>query len=142
MKFTDTRFVEITKLMRALKVRPDGSDKRRAARVAIRLGIQIKVMTGKSLGPWQTVELRDVSPRGIRFVFKELLEIGSSFIVAFPAKGPAKVSAPVICRVVHCSHEQNQTYLIGAEFDGPMRTRHPGVESAGEEDRIRRRILD
>lgn len=142
MKFTDSRFVEITKLMRALKVSPDGSDKRRAARVPIRIPIQIKVMAGRALGPWETVELRDVSPRGIRFVLKEPLEVGCSFIVTFPANNAAKASAPVICRVVHCSWERDKTYLIGAEFNGPMRSKQPGVESASEEERIRRRILD
>jgi hypothetical protein len=142
MKFTDSRFVEITKLMQALKVSPDSSDKRRAARVALRLPIQIKVMAGRSLGPWETVELRDVSPRGIRFVLGAPIEVGCSFIVAFPAKNAAKISAPVICRVVHCNWEAENTYLIGAEFDGPMRSKQPGVESAAEEERIRRRILD
>jgi hypothetical protein len=142
MKFTNARFAEITKLMRALKYSPDASDKRRAARVAIRIPIQIKVPQGKAVGPWKTVELRDVSPRGLRFVFKEPLEVGCSFMTMFPSTSVGRVSSPVVCRVIHCGAQENGSFLIGAEFDGPIRAVQPGVEAVAEEERIRRRILD
>jgi hypothetical protein len=142
MKFTNARFAEITKLMRALKFSPDASDKRRAARVAIRIPIRIKISAGKAVGPWETVELRDVSPRGIRFVLKIPLEVGCTFMVRFPSTGTDKTSTPIACRVVHCAEHADRSFLIGAEFDGPIRIQQPGVEAVAEEERIRRRILD
>jgi hypothetical protein len=142
MKFTDARFAEVTRLMRALKFSPDALDKRRAARVAIRIPIKIKFTNGKAVGPWETVELRDVSPRGIRFVLKSPLDVGCTFIVMFPSTRAGKTSTPIACRVIHCVEHPDGTFLIGAEFDGPIRAQQPGVEAVAEEDRIRRRILD
>src|ERR1700683_5257210 len=133
MKFTNARFAEITKLMRALKFSPDASDKRRAARVAIRIPVQIKITAGKAVGPWETVELRDVSPRGIRFVLRKPLEGGFSFMVTFPSTRAGKNSTPSACRVIHCAEPSDGSFLIGAEFDGPVRIQQPGVEAIAEE---------
>ena len=44
--------------------------------------------------------------------------------------------------MIHCAEHADGSFLIGAEFDGPIRVQQPGVEAVAEQERIRRRILD
>lgn len=141
MTVANKQVSEFLSALDALKQAPQHGDQRRAPRAPTAFDVEAKLMiSGKSVGPWELAELRDISARGCCIAMRQKLEGGMVFAVRFPQGRRRKNQAPLLCRAVHC-HKKNDWYVIGAEFIGGMRARQPGVESAAEQQRIKSSIL-
>lgn len=116
MKFSTKRFAEIISgLSPTAEESPiRGHDKRRATRVGLRTRLKI-VLVGRAGTQTPTdIELRDLSARGLRFVYEKPLNRGEQFVLALPcSKGGA---VPVLCTVAHCEQLWSGGVSIGAEF--------------------------
>jgi PilZ domain len=141
MKFTDSQFVELVELMQARESRKQHrKDKRRADRTEIRVPVKVRPDAADG-ADWQTVQLRDLSPRGVRLLMEQAMPQGSSFLISLPAVRGASAATPLLCRVAHCQEQGKGTFIIGAEFIGHIEPESKPDESA-ERERIRRTILD
>jgi hypothetical protein len=121
MGFMDSKYIEAVDLIQMLDHGKRGkSDKRRAKRLEIRLKLKIRVMENDTVGQPETVELRDLSPRGLRLIVTRYIESNSTFVIRLPGRPDAPPTVPLICRVVHCTEQSNGTYSIGAEFTGRL----------------------
>jgi hypothetical protein len=141
MKLSETKFRQTVELLQSMTKTTAKMDKRRASRAQIRIPVEIKYTSGKIAGSWIKAELRDLSPRGLCVCVRQPLEEGQSFVVRFPAKKGAKPATPLICRVIHCKPQKDQTHLIGSEFTGHLDTAQRGADSVAEAARIRGAIL-
>lgn len=140
MKFTESQFAELVALMQARETRrQQRKDKRRADRAEIRVSVKISRESSPGAPVWQTVELRDLSPRGLRLVTNQEMPAGSSFLISLPTgRGGAE---PLLCRVAHCEMLGNRTFTVGAEFIGHVQVQ-PILDESAEQMRIQRTILD
>jgi hypothetical protein len=99
-------------------------------------------MSGNGVG----VEVRDFSPRGIRFLHSKALSRGTQFVLELPQQGGERIK--ILCTVMHCKSTAEGPYAAGAEFTCVLRKvastvkRSTPVEKQRvERDRIRRSIL-
>jgi hypothetical protein len=131
MGFVDSRYVEAVDLIQMLEQGKRGKkDKRRANRIEIRVKLNIRLMVDDKLSAPYKVELRDLSPRGLRLIVPDLMEGGSSFVIRLPGKPTAPPSVPLICRVVHCTPQRDGTFSVGCEFTGRL----PDTSSTAKAD--------
>jgi hypothetical protein len=91
------------------------------------------------------VELRDFSPRGIRFLHSRALPAGGQFVLELPQTTGEPVR--MLCSVVHAKPTPEGPVSIGAEFTCVIRPNKrsktaAAAVSATERDRIRQSILD
>ena len=134
-----------------------GEDKRRADRVPLRHRATIVPHADGAPGEGVGVEVRDFSPRGLRFLHPKPLRRGEQFVLELPQRGSAPVN--ILCTVAHCRPTPEGPFSTGAEFTLVLRAAKPsahvpplaparssaaaGTSAAREErDRIRRSILD
>ena len=122
-----------------------GSDKRRAHRIQLNNRVtiipDIKGEDSQAVG----VELRDFSPRGIRFLHGRALPAGGQFVLELPQTSGEPVR--ILCSVVHSKPTGEGPFAVGAEFTCVLRHAKrpktaPSSASATERDRIRHSILD
>ncbi|MGA2442467.1 MAG: PilZ domain-containing protein [Tepidisphaeraceae bacterium] len=139
MSFTDHQFVEAVELLHGLPAPTGPMDKRRARRVAIRLPVDIK-LAADSDSPWMTVQMRDLSARGIGLQTDRAIAADNSFLLRLPTKNGKKCAVPLICRVVYCRPDKD-FFIIGAEFSGYATPEESVGESTEKLERIRRSIL-
>jgi hypothetical protein len=139
MNFTDHQFVEAIELLQGLPIPASPTDRRRAARVEIRLPVDVK-FEADSTSPWTSAQMRDLSARGVRLQIDRALAPDNSFLLRLPTKNGEKSPFPLICRVVYCRPEKD-SFIIGAEFSGYATPEKPVGESAEKLERIRRSIL-
>jgi hypothetical protein len=122
-----------------------GHDQRRAARVALKNRATIVPYEDGVAGEGVGVEVRDFSPRGIRFLHSERLGRGSQFVLALPQSSGEPVQ--ILCTVMHCRATAEGPISTGAEFTCVLRPHARAAEGGGrdrrsERDRIRQSILD
>ncbi|HEY8666516.1 MAG TPA: PilZ domain-containing protein [Tepidisphaeraceae bacterium] len=106
---------EIAQMIEAVNTpRHARADKRRAPRVdhAGQVLIQ-RFADGRPL-PAETVEIRDVSQRGICIVCRSAMEPAEQFVLALPRKSQTPVH--FLSTVIHCEPMTNAFFRIGAEF--------------------------
>jgi hypothetical protein len=121
-----------------------GSDKRRAHRVQLNNRVTIiPDVKGEEAQP-VGVELRDFSPRGLRFLHGRTMPAGSQFVLELPQTSGEPVR--ILCSVVHAKPTDEGPFSIGAEFTCVLRPgKRPNAAasvSSDERDRIRHSILD
>ena len=118
------------------------SNKRRANRIGLKARVTISpYIYGVPQRP-VTVDVRDLSARGISITRTEPMQPGQQFIVRLPRTGEKPTD--ILCTVAHCSAVQTNVYKIGAEFTCVVRpdsSPAPGREDPRELDRIQRSIL-
>ena len=120
-----------------------GSEKRRAARLATANRASIVPYVQGSAATATGIEVRDFSPRGIRFLHSVRLARGSQFVLQLPQQTGEPVR--ILCTVAHCRATSEGPIAVGAEFTCVLRAgRSPAPPAAGaaERERIRRSILD
>jgi len=140
MKFTESQFAQLVELMQARETRRhQRKDKRRAGRTEIRVSVKISRKNPPNPPVWETVELRDLSPRGLRLVTNQEISAGSSFLISLPTGRGG--NEPLLCRVVHCEMLGNRSYTVGGEFIGQVQEQ-PKLDESAEQLRIQRTILD
>jgi hypothetical protein len=121
MGFMDSKYIEAVDLIQMLDHgKRARKDNRRAQRLEIRLKLNICVMENSKIGQPEKVELRDLSPRGLRLIVYRKIEANTSFVIRLPGRPDAPPTVPLICRVVHCTEQTNGTFSIGAEFTGRL----------------------
>lgn len=125
--------------MQACDFKKDRKDKRRAARTAIRIPINIRLETNGA-GDWSAAMLINISVRGARLQTSKMLAIGDSFLLRLPQRQGAANVPPMICRVAYCE-TQRSGFTIGAEFVGRLQEQ-PAAASSADLEKIRRSILD
>ena len=121
-----------------------GGDKRRAKRVALEHRATIVPYDDGVAGDGVGVDVRDFSPRGIRFLHSQRLVRGAQFVLALPQRTGGPLS--ILCTVVHCGVTPEGPFSTGAEFTCALRDRPPAepTTAGGQHlaERIRRSILD
>lgn len=121
-----------------------GDNKRRAGRVELKSRATIVPYADGVAGEGVGVEVRNVSPRGIRFLHSKSLARGSQFVLELPQDTGDPVN--ILCTVVHCQPTEEGPFAVGAEFTCALADGKPQAASAsetgGERDRIRQSILD
>jgi hypothetical protein len=121
--------------------------KRRAHRVELTNRVTIipdvKGEDAQAIG----VELRDFSPRGIRFLYSKPLPAASQFVLKLPQTTGEPIR--ILCSVIHSRRMPEGPVSIGAEFTCVLRVGKPpkaetasAAVSATERHRIRQSILD
>jgi hypothetical protein len=141
MKFSDSQFLEVVKILQSVSPTPRRNDQRRAPRADIRLPVDLKMESGND-DPWQKAELRNISPRGIRLESTQSMPIGASFQLRFPTKPGFKAFVPLICAVIYCKPSRSEdSFTIGAEFTGAADSTSTQDISDAEAERIRKSIL-
>ncbi len=140
MGFSERRFQDIVQCLGAsAQAAREGSEKRRAGRIELRSKVSITASTGEKAGNKEIVELRDFSPRGMKFVRNTVMKRGEQFV--FHSPKPGGKSAPVLCSVAHCVNVSADQWVIGAEFLCRMKAAEEGAAADAETERIRRSIL-
>lgn len=141
MKFTDSQFLEVVKILQSVSPTPRRNDQRRAPRAEIRLAVDLKMESGFD-DPWLKAELRDISPRGLRLEMDQAISIGANFQMRLPTKPGFKAFVPLICRVIYCKPSRScDSFTIGAEFSGAASETSTEEISESEKERIRKSIL-
>ena len=143
MHLSTTQFAEIVERLAgdAADRSFPGHDKRRAGRVAVRTQATIVPYVDGIAGPGVAVEVRDFSPRGIRFLHERALVSGEQFVLDLPQQTGRPVS--LLCTVVHCRPAEAGRFSTGAEFTCVLRPGQPAdAGGQGERARIRQSILD
>jgi hypothetical protein len=119
-------------------------DKRRSARVSTADRASIVPYVCGAAGSPTGIEVRDFSPRGIRFLHSARLAAGSQFVLRLPQQTGDPVQ--ILCTVAHCRVTAQGPVSIGAEFTCVIRKgaspTQPPAGAAAERERIRRSILD
>ena len=142
MNFSEKRFAEF---LQGLSPAPSagtatGTDKRRATRVEVRNRVTISVCEGGIPIADEEVELRDFSPRGLKFIRAQALPAGEQFIF----HAPQRVGPPVqiLCTVAHCRYTPEGEIGIGAEFTCVLGSHVPDDQAEAQEAWIRKRMMD
>ena len=121
-----------------------GKNNRRSARVELKHRATIIPQVDGVPGEGEGVEVRDFSPRGIRFLYSARLPRGDQFVLALPQHTGDPVE--ILCTVVHCRVTAEGPFSIGAEFTcalrKPQAPRPPSRDGRTERERIRQSILD
>jgi len=65
------------------------------------------------------VRVRDVSTTGVGLLFSVPLPAGRRLSLEFPGAGP-QVRRVVRARVMHCTAQGDETWLVGCRFDSPL----------------------
>jgi hypothetical protein len=138
MNFSAKRFAEIfaSLIPMGASTPLGGDDRRRAPRVEMRLKTRI-LLAGKP-GKTIDIELRDLSVRGMKFVYSSPLKSGQQFVLTVPQMKDEPL--PLLCTVVHSEEVEEGYVAVGAEFTCqlPRRGQRP---AAGDAERIRNSIL-
>ena len=117
-----------------------GKDNRRSARVELKhratIMPHVDGVTSEGVG----VEVRDFSPRGIRFLHSKRLPRGDQFVLALLQQTGEPVQ--ILCTVVHSRVTAEGPFSIGAEFTCVLKRGQPKIDRANERERIQRSILD
>ena len=121
------------------------SDKRRAKRVTLDYRATIIPYEDGKARDGVGVEVRDFSPRGIRFLHSARFARGTQFVLELPQQTGGPLT--ILCTVVHCRVTPEGPFSTGAEFTCALRNEKPvkptaGGERLAERDRIRHSILD
>ena len=117
-----------------------GGDQRRAPRMERQARIAIvPVADGQPRTP-VSVDVKNVSSRGLGFVHNRKLKPGSQFLVNLSPQGSEPVE--MLCTVVHCDAAGAGVYAVGAEFTclAPKTTTTAADDPAASE-RIRNSML-
>ena len=139
MKFADSQFAEAVELLQKAGGAKVANDKRRSARRDIRLAVHIKFKNDEN-SPWFEVQLRDVSPRGVRFQGDRRMNVNDTFLLRLPAREENNSVNLLICRAAFCKPAK-ELFVIGAEFIGQESSEPPPADEEKELERIRRSIL-
>lgn len=139
MKFADSQFAEAVELLQKAGGAKVANDKRRSARRNIRLAVHIKFKNDEN-SPWFEVQLRDVSPRGVRFQGDRRMNVNDTFLLRLPAREENNSVNLLICRAAFCKPAK-ELFVVGAEFIGQESSEPPPADEEKELERIRRSIL-
>ncbi len=139
MKFADTQFARAIELVHSAQTGTSGKDKRRAARTPIRVPVAVRLGSDPN-AQWTGARLHDISARGVQLEIPSKVEVGGSFLLRLPTRDGKLSATPLICRVAHCV-PQNHSFVIGAEFVGPLTPEKSAGDNAAELDRIQKSIL-
>ncbi len=119
MELSTDQLTEVLKSASPEGYRDVDHNLRRAVRVNLRTTISMSTcMDGRRQTP-TLVMVRDISVRGIGFLFDRQLPAGQQMVV-YLSKGTSK-PLNMLCEVVHCKRtSDNNLYNIGAEFICPV----------------------
>ena len=137
MELSTDQLTEVLKSASPEGYRDVDHNLRRAVRVNLRATISMATcVDGRRQTP-TLVTVRDISVRGIGFLFDTQLAAGQQ-LVAYLSSGTSK-PLNMLCGVVHCKRtSDNNMYSIGAEFICPVSTDLTPVKSTSNEaERIR-----
>jgi c-di-GMP-binding flagellar brake protein YcgR len=142
MNFTESRLAETISALQKLSASHDWGDNRRAKRMELRIPIPIRAISEDGKSKTIQAELRDISARGLALLIRQPLEDGSTFLIQLPVEDHDYPVAPLICQVIHCRDNKDDSYKIGAEFIGQADTsKKDAGQQAKEEQRIRNSVL-
>lgn len=151
MHLSAKQFAEIVAQLVVDVPKPTGgpSDARRVQRVVMHSRVTIIPYEDGKARERVGVEMRDFSPRGIRFLHSTPFTRGSQFVLELPQQSGDPVN--ILCTVVHCETTPEGPLSMGAEFtcvlqnerSSKHRQHQPSAgERLSEADRIRHSILD
>jgi hypothetical protein len=137
MELTARQFAEMVNHLKGPSRFGGTSDQRRAPRVERHARIAIvPVADGQPRTP-VSVDVKNVSSRGMGFVHNRKLKAGSQFLVKLPRQGGEPVE--MLCTVVHCDPAGKGAYAVGAEFT--CLSPSAGAADQATSDRIRDSML-
>jgi c-di-GMP-binding flagellar brake protein YcgR len=142
MNSAQTRLAEAIAALQRLSATHNWGDNRRAPRANLRISIPIHSYADGAASKMIQAELQDISARGLALRVREKMEEGSTFLIQLPVENQDKPIAPLICQVIHCRDQKDQTFMIGAEFIGQVdySSKDPH-QLISEENRIRNSVL-
>jgi hypothetical protein len=115
MLLSARQFAEIVEHLGGPPLSQGRAEQRRAVRVDRRA--QITIIPVNENGPQTpvTVEMKNISSRGVGLVVRERrMKTGSQFLVRLAREGGQPVE--FLCTVVHCRAADDGTFSVGAEF--------------------------
>jgi hypothetical protein len=147
MHLSAKQFAQIVERLGADVIDPNfaGDDKRRAHRVELKHRVTIIPHDDGRPAEGVGVELRDFSPRGIRFLHSQAMRNGTQFVLQLPQTTGDPIS--ILCTVAHSESTPEGPVATGAEFTCVLKpatkSTRPvsGLEQINEQDRIRHSIL-
>jgi hypothetical protein len=151
MQFSAKQFGEIVTRLGADAADPifAGGDQRRAHRVELSNRVTIVPYADGQPRAGVGVELRDVSPRGLRFLHSQQLPVGAQFVLELAQAGGDPLT--ILCTVAHSEPTPQGPFSTGAEFTcvlpaggkpGKPAPQPSALNRLNEQDRIRHSILD
>lgn len=117
-----------------------GTEHRRAARSYRRGSVTIAPVADGRVATAQSVTLRDLSARGMSFLYHSRLARGSQFLM--PLVGDGGRRTPLLCTVAHCRAVANGLFQVGAEFTCVAPPALEGSAASEQERRIRESIFE
>jgi len=115
---------------------PGGHELRRARRIGLKARVTISpYVLGVPQQPL-TVDVRDLSPRGIAIESKVSMQTGQQFIVRLPRAGTSP--SDILCAVAHCKPKRAGQFEIGAEFVCMLGDTSTGCHDRADPGEIRR----
>jgi len=114
MELTPRQFAELVHQLKGSSRFGGHGDQRRAARVEQQSRVTIAPLVDGRPRPDEPVLVKNVSSRGLGFVWSRKVKAGSQFLVRLPRQGGD--TEDLLCTVVRCETVKKGTYLLGAEF--------------------------
>jgi hypothetical protein len=140
MELTARQFAEMVNHLKGPSRFGGSSDQRRAPRVERQAQIAIvPIVEGQPRTP-VSVDVKNVSSRGLGFVYDRKLKAGSQFLVNLGPQGGEAVE--MLCTVVHCDAAGKGVYAVGAEFTCLAPTAAAGAADPAASERIRNSMLE
>jgi hypothetical protein len=133
----------ISALVRRSAAAEDGpTEKRRAKRPRIWVGVDVQMLVDGQIGPWFRCEMRDISVHGVCLSVAEPIEPGSEFVIRLPRMKGYYKPPVLVCRAARCGHNSSGGFRIGAQFIDRLDDKSASAEP-GEtlEARIQRAML-
>ena len=112
----NTELLDVTKVTdQQAAAAADASDRRRAPRIKRNKQVTILPCADGTIGSSLTVQLQDVSARGVGFTHTTAMRTGEQFIFRVPRKDTVPIT--LLYTVVRCVPRPDGTFTIGAELD-------------------------
>jgi hypothetical protein len=140
MELTARQFAEMVNHLKGPSRFGGTAEQRRAPRVERQARITIVPIADRQPRTPVTVDVKNVSSRGLGFVHKGRLKTGSQFLVNLGPQGGEPVE--MLCTVVHCDAAGKGFYAVGAEFTCLASPATAGAVDPAASDRIRNSMLE
>lgn len=139
MELTARQFAEMVNHLKGPSRFGGTADQRRAPRVERQSRIAIVPIADGAPRTPVSVDVKNVSSRGLGFVHNRRLKAGSQFLINLGPRGGEAVE--MLCTVVHCDAAGKGVYAIGAEFTCLAPTAGTGASDPTASERIRNSML-
>jgi hypothetical protein len=139
MRLSAEQFAELVAMLQDRRGKAYPGEKRRSARVSVQARISIELISAEQRQPSYSVNVRDISSRGIAILHPTPLLSGQQFVCSLSRHRGG--SLQLLCTVTNSRRLPGGEYHVGAEFTctvgGASRADQSAIEA-----RIRNSVLD